>query len=368
MSQLSQSTHSTEALNILMQPDGYYKYLNVPKPPPNQAPKSSQDDSIDKSKIEKNYRKLSLKLHPDRNGGDSEAFRLLERAKTVLLSDKLRKGYDLLGLDLEEDDHHDDDHHHDNGEKGEMEEKKDEAHHGSSTDSVMSHMASSTVAAILQLAIRTAMMAMTSVFVVRYKYLALIGILFLLYTAFQIKRASLSNPNIVTSFDILSPMLIASGVAIMYVGRGVEENNYWTKTFWIGEALIMTMFCLNTLAAKESSALRPNIVLGIGIYIVFAIVALLLRGKGWRYLTLLGIEMMFALAAVLIFPIMEMILEEIMNEKLRKVGDRVRLYNKHMEESYKQKIEELNARIPKSADKVVDTPVKSKKEGSHDLD
>lgn len=154
MSQLSQSTHSTEALHILQQPDGYYKYLNVSKPPMNQVPKSSQEDSLDKTIIEKNYRKLSLKLHPDRNGGESEAFRLLERAKTVLLSDKLRKGYDLLGLDLEEDDHHEDHHHH-HGDQGEMEENKDESHNSSSTDSVMSHMASSTVAAILQLAIRT---------------------------------------------------------------------------------------------------------------------------------------------------------------------------------------------------------------------
>lgn len=212
------------------------------------------------------------------------------------------------------------------------------------------------------------MMAITSVFVVRYKYLALIGILFLLYTAFQIKRASSSNPNIVTSFDILSPILIASGIALMYIGRGVEECNYWTKTFWIGEALVMTMFCLNTLVSKESSTLRPNLALGIGIYIIFAMIALMLRGKGWRYLSLLGIEMIFALAAVLIFPIMEMILEEIMNEKLRKIGERVRLYNKHMEESYKQKIEELSARIPIRADADADSPAKSKKKGSHDLD
>jgi hypothetical protein len=212
-----------------------------------------------------------------------------------------------------------------------------------------------------------AMMAITSVFLVRYKYLALMGILFLLYTASQIKRASSTNPTIVTSFDIYSPILIASGVAIMYVGRGDEESNYWTKTFWTGEALIMTMFCLNTLAAKESSALRPNLALGIGVYILFAIVALIVRGKGWRYLTLLGIEMIFALAAVLIFPIMEMILDEIMNEKMRKIGDRVRLYHKQMEESYQQKIDMLNAQIP-CADKVTDTPMKSKMEGSHDLD
>lgn len=155
MSDLSKSSHSTEALHILQQPDGYYTYLSVPKPPRNNFPKTYQE-SLDKTQVEKNYRKLSLKLHPDRNGGEAEAFRLLERAKTVLLSDKLRKSYDLLGLDLEEDDHHDNNHHNENQtEKVESDEKGEEGQSYPSTDSVMSHMASSTVAAILQLSIRT---------------------------------------------------------------------------------------------------------------------------------------------------------------------------------------------------------------------
>lgn len=364
MSDLSKSSHSAEALHILQQPDGYYTYLSVPKPPPNQYPKTIQD-SVDKNQIEKNYRKLSLKLHPDRNGGESEAFRLLERAKTVLLSEKLRKGYDLLGLDLEEDDHHDNNHHHEN-QAGEREhnEKSEEGQGHSSADSVMSHMASSTVAAVLQLAIRTVMMAVTSLFLVRYKYLALLGILFLTYTAFQIKRASTSNPKMITTFDFVSPMLIAFGVILMYLGKGDAENNYWTKTFWLGEALIMTMFCLNTIAAKESSAVRPNFVIGIAAYIAFAAIALIVRGKGWRYITILGMEMILSLAAILIFPIMEMILEEIMNEKMRKIGEKVRLYNQQMEESYKKKMEELSARIPQEEE----SPKKSSQVASTGLD
>ena len=45
------------------------------------------------------------------------------------------------------------------------------------------------------------------------------------------------------------------------------------------------------------------------------------------------------------FPIMEMILEEIMNEKLRKVGERVRHYSKVMEDSYKAQLAELESQI-----------------------
>jgi hypothetical protein len=74
----------------------------------------------------------------------------LERAKHVLLSDKLRKQYDLLGLDLEEDDHADESHQEDeDGNTGD--EKKDSG----TPDGVLGQMASSTVAAFLQMAVRT---------------------------------------------------------------------------------------------------------------------------------------------------------------------------------------------------------------------
>ena len=71
----------------------------------------------------------------------------------MLMSDKLRKEYDLLGLDLEEEDEHQHDDGDDNG--GGEDEKKADA--SSNPDSVISHMASATVAGILQLAIRTGM-------------------------------------------------------------------------------------------------------------------------------------------------------------------------------------------------------------------
>ena len=150
---------SKSAIRILQAPDGYYTYLKIEKLPASThrslLSKSDGDagGQLDKTKIEKNYRKLSLKLHPDRPGGNAETFRMLERAKCVLMSDKLRKEYDLLGLDLEEEDEHQHDDGDDNG--GGEDEKKADA--SSNPDSVISHMASATVAVILQLAIRTGM-------------------------------------------------------------------------------------------------------------------------------------------------------------------------------------------------------------------
>jgi hypothetical protein len=154
----SSAADASGALHTLLSPDGYYTYLGIAKPPSNTSSstllkeKSAPGDhTIDKTLIQKNYRKLSLRLHPDRPSGDEEAFRVLERAKHVLTSDKLRKQYDLLGLDLEDDDHSDESHQED--EDGNTAEEKKSASENS--DGVLGHMASATVAAFLQLAVRT---------------------------------------------------------------------------------------------------------------------------------------------------------------------------------------------------------------------
>jgi len=154
----SSAADASGALHTLLSPDGYYTYLGIAKPPSNTSSstllkeKSTPGDhTIDKTLIQKNYRKLSLRLHPDRPSGDEEAFRVLERAKHVLTSDKLRKQYDLLGLDLEDDDHSDESHQED--EDGNVAEEKKSANEN--PDGVLGHMASATVAAFLQLAVRT---------------------------------------------------------------------------------------------------------------------------------------------------------------------------------------------------------------------
>ena len=185
---------SDEALEVLLSPDGYYAYLGVPKPdpstsmPPRYAAANDAgngkggDDGIDLDLVKKNYRRLSLRHHPDRKTGDPETFRVLHRAKVVLSSPKLRREYDLVGLDLE-DDVDDHDHRGDDGAgsggAGDGEENDDDDVHAnsskegskSSTDTVMSHLASVTLAAVLQMVVRTGLMGMVAVVITRYTIL-----------------------------------------------------------------------------------------------------------------------------------------------------------------------------------------------------
>jgi curved DNA-binding protein CbpA len=95
---------SSEATMIMLSPDGYYTYLGIPKP------KSSADAAVDIDLIKKNYRRLSIKHHPDKPNGDVDTFRLLKRAQMVLSSPRLRQQYDILGIDLDDDEEHYEDH------------------------------------------------------------------------------------------------------------------------------------------------------------------------------------------------------------------------------------------------------------------
>jgi hypothetical protein len=128
------------ALIQLLSPDGYYTYLNVQK--------VTEGVELDEEQIKKNYRKLSLKHHPDRPTGDAHCFRVLNRAQKVLLHPKLRQQYDLLGIDLEEDDEDKPD----NEEDGDAPGSEPSS---SSAESIISHMASATLATILQVIVRT---------------------------------------------------------------------------------------------------------------------------------------------------------------------------------------------------------------------
>ena len=194
------------------------------------------------------------------------------------------------------------------------------------------------------------MMAFVSLLLTKYKYITIAAILFLLYTSFQINRARSSGTLSIGLFDVVAPMIISTGLVLMYYGRvppplledGATNTSYsfWSWTFWCGEALVMAMFAINSLTGKENSVLQPSPPVIVGFYILSMIICLILRGKTWRYVTVLGFEMGLALLAVIVFPIMEMILEEILNEKLKKVGEKVRQYAKTTEEVYKMKLEE----------------------------
>lgn len=77
--------------------DDYYSILNL-------------TSNCTKEEIKKRYHKLSLKYHPDKNGGeDSEDFRNINKAYEILYDNEKRKIYDLkllfADIDLTEDDY-----------------------------------------------------------------------------------------------------------------------------------------------------------------------------------------------------------------------------------------------------------------------
>ncbi len=124
----STTSTPTDAMMQLLRPDGYYTYLGILR------------DHVDEDLIKKNYRRLSLKHHPDRNGGDAETFRILNRAQLVLTTPKLRQQYDILGLDLDD----------------EGEEKDTETADGPTTSQGIVHeMASMALTSVLQMGVRT---------------------------------------------------------------------------------------------------------------------------------------------------------------------------------------------------------------------
>lgn len=117
-------------------------------------------------------------------------------------------------------------------------------------------------------------------------------------------------------------------------GNRHQQTNINNKQFIIiaGETLVMTLFISNSFEN------RPPALTG-AFAIVSFLVTLWLRGKFWRYATLLGFEGIIALLIVMAFPIMEMILEEIVQEKMRKVGEKIRAHDVRVKEFMKKRKE-----------------------------
>jgi curved DNA-binding protein CbpA len=150
---LLQKPPPSDALMQLWSPDGYYTYLGVSK-----RVGTADDNSVEKDAIKKNYRKLSLKHHPDRSGGDAETFRVLNRAQKVLTNPKLRQQYDILGLDLDDDE----DEHHPHTSDADAGKEGDGAGAGGSDESsstasqgIVNEMAQMALTAVMQMGVRT---------------------------------------------------------------------------------------------------------------------------------------------------------------------------------------------------------------------
>ena len=80
MERLGSSTKFSEIEEMFNSSDGYYQVLGVEK-------------NVDSKALKSAYRKRSLKLHPDKKGGDTRSFQCLNRAFVVLRDKKRREKY-----------------------------------------------------------------------------------------------------------------------------------------------------------------------------------------------------------------------------------------------------------------------------------
>lgn len=333
------SSHSTsssgegeasDAMIELLSPDGYYTYLGIPKNAAPSEKKTNGDEkspltgevsSIDEDLVKKNYRKLSLKHHPDKRGGDADTFRVLNRAQRVLMNPKSRQQYDILGIDLDDDEE-------DRNDNSENE----EGEATSTAQGIVQEIAGMVLASLIQLGVRTVMMGAVAVILVRYRWTLYPTLAFLTYIAFHLfQRARAAGGS---RFDVLSPILIATGLMLMYKGgEMIREDGKSTWVFWCGESLVIYMFTYNSITGLPGS---PIIYGGIAIFSMIA--ALWFRGSVWNYGTIVLFEGLLAIFVALAFPVMELVLEAILNEKLRKVGDKVRTHHSVLEKYYRAKL------------------------------
>jgi hypothetical protein len=146
---------------------------------------------------------------------------------------------------------------------------------------------------------------------------------------------------------MLPPLLIATGLLCMFYGRVVSVGDSdspdagtttapsWTWLFWSGEVLVIAMFTFNSMSAIPKTPLVLSL---LGIF--SALTALWFRGKFWNYVIVLVMEGLLGVFVALAFPVMELILEAVLNEKLKRVGDKVRAHHRQLEAYYAAKLQQ----------------------------
>ena len=104
--------------------------------------------------------------------------------------------------------------------------------------------------------------------------------------------------------------------------------------YWVGESMVIGMFTYNSISGTELPSTIPLQFILVVIGVFSSIAALWFRGKFWNYAIVIGLELFLAIFIAMAFPIMEMILEAVLNEKLKKVGEKVRAHHQHLERYY----------------------------------
>ena len=188
--------------------------------------------------------------------------------------------------------------------------------------------------------------------------------LFSLYRSYY-KSPKQQQPQLVTKSDFISPLLIGLGFYLMYIGRINEKQTF----FFFGECIVMTLFMVNSITPADSisASWRPSAAIITALAILSSLISLYVRGNFWKYTTIVLIVLGLSILIALVCPMMEMILEEIMMQKIRKVGEKVRQYSLIVEEEVTQNkilIAELQSKIQNN---VGDSKEKRKNENNfHD--
>ena len=107
--------------------------------------------------------------------------------------------------------------------------------------------------------------------------------------------------------------------------------------FWLGESIVIGIFTYNSLQSVLPSR-NKYVMFGLSIFSIFT--ALCLRGKIWNYITVLGFIVFIGLFVALAFPVVELLLESILNEKLKRVGEKVRHHHLILKQHYEKKLKQ----------------------------
>jgi DnaJ-class molecular chaperone len=92
------NNNSVLSEDILQHPDDYYRILGLIDENANDSTTSSQTSLITASQITKAYRRRAVQTHPDKTGGDRQAFDLVAKAYEVLGAEDTRAVYDRYGV------------------------------------------------------------------------------------------------------------------------------------------------------------------------------------------------------------------------------------------------------------------------------
>jgi len=186
-------------------------------------------------------------------------------------------------------------------------------------------------------------MAVVSLLVTRFIWTLIPALMFLAFIAYKIHSVVVAGSSNGggggMAMEMTGPFFIGTGLILMYQSH--RGNAGWVQ-FWFGETCVIAMFTLNSLGIippPSMSTSPQRLILYYGGVTTFAgLAALWFRGKFWNYFIILAMEFFMAVFIALAFPIMEMVLEAIINDKLKKIGDKVRIHHEHMERYYQSKM------------------------------